>query len=95
MRIDAYNQINQLYGAGKTKKAGNVANTSSVGTKDEVSFSTFGRDLQSAKAALAHTPDIREDKVNTLKKSIQDGSYQVDGESFANKLLAAYNNQGL
>lgn len=89
MRIDAYNQINQLYGVGKTKKTGK-ANAGNVNTKDQVSFSSIGRDMQIAKAALANVPDVRQDKIDSLKSAIQNGTYQVSNESFAEKLMSAY-----
>ncbi len=93
MRIDAYNQINQLYGVGKTSKSGKTGSTSSVSGADQVSFSSIGKDMQIAKAALAKVPDVREDKVNELKSQIQSGTYNVSNESFAEKLADAYENR--
>lgn len=93
MRIDAYNQINQLYGVGKTSKSGKTGSTSSVLGTDQVSFSSIGRDMQIAKTALANVPDVREDRVNELKAQIQNGTYNVSNESFADKLMAAYENR--
>ncbi|MBQ8147401.1 MAG: flagellar biosynthesis anti-sigma factor FlgM [Lachnospiraceae bacterium] len=90
MRIDAYNQINQLYGVGKSKKTGKTGYASSVSTMDQVSFSSIGKDMQIAKAALAKTPDVRQDKVDALKTAIQNGEYNVSNESFAEKLMSAY-----
>lgn len=95
MRIDAYNQINQVYGIGKTKKTGKAGKTGNVNTTDQVSFSTVGRDMQIAKAALANVPDVRQDKVDALKSAIQNGTYQVSNESFAEKLVSAYANRTL
>lgn len=95
MRIDAYNQINQVYGVGKTKKTGKAGSTGNVNTTDQVSFSTIGRDMQIAKAALANVPDVRQDKVDALKSAIQNGTYQVSNESFAEKLVSAYANRTL
>lgn len=95
MRIDAYNQINQVYGIGKTKKTGKTGKTGNVNTTDQVSFSTVGRDMQIAKAALANVPDVRQDKVDALKSAIQNGTYQVSNESFAEKLVSAYANRTL
>lgn len=93
MRIDAYNQINQLYGVGKTSKSGKTGSAGSVLDTDQVSFSSIGKDMQIAKTALANVPDVREDRVNELKAQIQNGTYNVSNESFADKLLAAYENR--
>jgi negative regulator of flagellin synthesis FlgM len=40
--------------------------------------------------ALANTSDIREDRIADIKSAIQDGSYEVSSESFADKLLEKY-----
>ena len=89
MRIDAYNQIAQIY---KTKKNGKVTAASSVASaRDEVQISSFGRDYQIAKQAVQEASDIRTDKVADLKANVKAGTYQVDNGDFASKLLAKYN----
>lgn len=88
MRIDAYNQIAQLYKTGKSTKAGKTGNTAFV--RDEVQISQTARDYQIAKQAVAGASDVREDKVAQLKASIDSGNYSVDTDSFANKLLEKY-----
>ena len=87
MRIDAYNAISQTYGAKGKYKVGAAAKT---GSTDKVEISNFGRELQVAKQAVAAVPDVREDRVSELKNRIQNGTYSVSGESFAEKLLAKY-----
>lgn len=93
MRIDAYNQINQIYGVSKTKKNGKAGRGSDTGTIDQVSFSSVGRDMQVAKAALANVPDVRQEKIDAIKTSIQNGTYSVSNESFAERLVSAYQNR--
>ncbi|MBQ9360901.1 MAG: flagellar biosynthesis anti-sigma factor FlgM [Lachnospiraceae bacterium] len=89
MRIDAITQIQQVYGVGKNRK---TSRTNSVsGGRDAVEISSIGKDIQTAKAAVKSAPDVREDKVADLKKQIANGTYNVSGESFADKLLAKYN----
>ena len=46
--------------------------------------------MQIAKNALKNVPDIREDKVNELSAKMANGTYQVSPESFADKLIAAF-----
>ena len=92
MRIEAYNQIAQVYSANKatgTKSAGKVAPT----RKDEVQLSSIGKDIQTAKQAVAEASDIREDKVAEVKSKIDSGNYNVDTGDFASVLLSAYNNK--
>lgn len=89
MRIDAISQIQQVYGVGKNRK---VAGTKKVsGGRDGVEISSIGKDIQTAKNAVKASSDIREDKVADIKKQIAAGTYNVSGESFADKLLAKYN----
>jgi negative regulator of flagellin synthesis FlgM len=88
MRIDAYNQIAQVY---KTTSAAKLQKTENARHgRDEVQISSFGRDYQIAKQAVAETSDIRDEKVSKLKASVQSGDYKVDSGDFANKLFERY-----
>jgi len=87
MRIDAYNQIAQLYGVSRTTKTAKTQSASRM--SDQVSISQAGRDYQIAKKAVSE--DIREDKVALLKNMVDSGQYQVSGDDFASKLLERYN----
>ncbi len=85
MRIDAFNQVNQVYGRnGKMK----VNASTKVTSSDSLTISDFGKDLQIAKQAVAAASDIREDRVADIKKRINEGTYYVSSEDFANKFLA-------
>ena len=90
MRIDAYNQIAQLYGVSKTARTHKTQGTASV--SDQVSISQAGRDYQIAKKAVSEASDIREDKVAQLKSMVDAGTYSVEPGDFASKLLEKYNN---
>ena len=89
MRIEAYNQVAQIYKNSKTTKAQSSRGTAAG--RDEVTISQAGDDYQIAKKAVAETPDIREDKVARLKTRVESGSYKVDSGDFASKLLERYN----
>lgn len=91
MRIDAYNQVTQLYGVQQSTK---VQKSSSVASsaRDQISISQTAKDYQIAKTAVSQASDIREDKVAMLKAKVQSGEYQVEPGDFASKLLAKYNN---
>ena len=91
MRIDAYNQIAQLYGVQKSYNAPNKAKSASMGS-DQLSISQAGYDHQVAKAAVADASDVREDKVAKLKAMVDAGTYSVNPDDFASKLLEKYNN---
>ena len=89
MRIDAYNQIQQIYGSSTIKKTEDKKTTTSSFT-DQLMLSAAGRDSQIAKKALASTPDVREDKVASIKEQIDNGTYDVSTDDFASKLLDKY-----
>lgn len=87
MRIEAYTQVQQLYNTNRTVKTQAKKATS---FSDQLQISSVGKDMQTAKAAVADAPDIREEKTAPLKASIQAGTYSVSAESFAEKLLSKY-----
>lgn len=95
MRIGSFNQVAQVYGSQPVKKNHNSSQVSAASTKDQVSFSAVGKDIQIAKNALSSVPDVRQDKVNALRASIASGTYQVSAESFADKLMAAFDEKSL
>ena len=88
MRIEAYNQVAQLYKTNKTSST-RPASASAMG-RDEVQISSFGRDYQIAKKAVAEASDIREDKVAEMKSKYESNDYQVETGDFASKLLEKY-----
>ena len=92
MRIESYSQIQSLY---QTSRVSNTpkAKTAPVGT-DKVSISSIGKDLKTAKDALKASPDVRPELVDSLRSRVQDGTYSVSAESFADKLLKKYQELG-
>ena len=90
MRIDAYNQITQLYGVqtnyNNTHKSGNAISKSS----DQLSISRAGYSYQTAKNAVSEASDVREDKIARLKAQIQAGTYSVSTEALADKMLGMF-----
>ncbi len=88
MRVDALSQIQQVYGVNKSRRTSKTASTSSG--KDAVEISSIGRDIQMAKSAVKDSPDVRQEKIAALKAKIQSGTYDVSGESFADKLMQKF-----
>lgn len=87
MRIEAYTQVQQLY---QTQKANKPQATAKPSFADQLSISSMGKDIQTAKAAMKNVPDVRADVVAPIKEQINNGSYEVDVNSFADKLFAKY-----
>lgn len=89
MRIDAYNQIQQLYGTKKLNKA-EGKKTTATSFRDQLILSSTAMDTAIAKQAALSAPDVREDLVNSLKQQIDNNTYEVDADDFAGKLLEKY-----
>ena len=87
MRIDAMSEISQLYQANSVRKKTEKPASYS---KDSVEISSFGRDLQIAKQAVAQAEDIRTEKVQELKTSMANGTYNVPMSALADKLLNGF-----
>lgn len=88
MRIEAYTQVQQIYNSSKVAKTQKT--TKSVNT-DKVQISSAGKDFQAVKAAVASAPDIREEVTTPIKEQIQNGTYGVKVDNFAQKLYEKYN----
>ena len=88
MRIEAYNQVQQLY---QPKQLNKAQQTGSASRKDKLQISDAGKDYQSAKAAVSGAADVREELTASLKARIENGTYNVEPTAFAEKLLAKFN----
>jgi negative regulator of flagellin synthesis FlgM len=88
MRIDAYNQISQIYGVQSNVKT--FKTQSGSGLSDQLSISQTARDYQIAKKAVSEASDVRADRVAQLKAQVEAGTYSVDPGVFASSLLEKY-----
>ena len=87
MRIDAYNAVNQIYQtATQTQK---INKEKKIAKDDKFEISQTGKDLAVAKKAISDVPDIREEKVETIKKQMKEGTYRVSTEDVAEKILSS------
>lgn len=87
MRVEAYNHVQQIYQKQKVNQAQKAGSPSQT---DQLQISSFGKDIQTAKSAVASAPDVREARVAAIKAQIQNGTYSVDNAAFAEKLLGKY-----
>ncbi len=87
MRIEAYNQVQQVYNKPKVQHTGKTEKATKT---DNVQISSLGKDIQVAKQAVKNAPDIREDIVAPLKEKVQNGTYDVSADKFADKMLAEF-----
>jgi flagellar biosynthesis anti-sigma factor FlgM len=59
----------------------------SVGGVDQVMLSQRAQEVQRARAALAETPEIRQERVAELRAKIEAGTYRVDPDKVAERIL--------
>lgn len=85
MRIDAYNQVSQIY---QNTKVSPVSGVKKNTASDAFEISQAGRDYQTAVQAVKEADDIREDKVSRIKEQLASGTYNVTGEEFAERMAA-------
>ena len=87
MRIDAMNQVSQIYSANRTKKS---ANSNALSFADTLEMSQAGKALQVAKAAVAAAPEVREDRIAQIKAAMENGTWSVSDNDLADKLLDSF-----
>lgn len=55
---------------------------------DNINLSQEARLMQKAAQVIGQTPEVREEKVATLKEAVDQGTYRVDSEKVANSIIA-------
>ena len=84
IHINAY--VNQVQDKNKVDSSNEKPEKSAV-KADTVVISDAAKRIQEAKTQLDALPDVREDKVAQLKKQIESGTYEVNAEKTADKLI--------
>jgi flagellar biosynthesis anti-sigma factor FlgM len=78
----------------KTDGAGAAAQgRSAEGAKAEIS--SRGKEMATAKAAAASASDVREDRIAELKRRIQAGTYKVDADKVADRMVDDHLSAGI
>ena len=55
--------------------------------EEKVNLSTTAKDVQNLSNAISKLPDVRDEKVQALKDQIEKGTYKVDAEKTAEKMV--------
>lgn len=55
---------------------------------DNLTLSPRAQEIQRLRDMVTKIPDVREDRVRSVKESLDQGLYQVDGEMIASQVLA-------
>jgi negative regulator of flagellin synthesis FlgM len=81
--IQQYQRTDKVSGTGAETKA--LGNSSSP--EEKVNLSATARDIQKLKNLINQLPDVRSEKVENLKKQVDQGTYKVDSEKVAGKMV--------
>lgn len=55
--------------------------------EDKVSLSSSARDMKIASEAVAAAPEVRQEKVYEIKSAVDNGTYQINAEKIADKMM--------
>lgn len=65
----------------------NEEDTANIASDDKVELSSRAMDLKQLHAQASATPDVRTEKVEEIKMKVDNGTYQIDTEQIAEKLI--------
>ena len=82
--IDAY--VNQVQDKNKVGTSGSKPEKTAMKT-DTVVISDAAKRVHEARKQLDALPDIREEKVSQLRSQIQNGTYEINADKIAAKMI--------
>lgn len=89
-----FGRINEIY---KITAADNMKKTQGIKKSDvksdEISISNRAKEYQLAMKALKNVPDIREEKVASVKEKMNRGAYDVIDEEMVDQFIDRYFDQ--
>lgn len=88
MRINPMNNVNSIYKSNKANKAYGATSVST--SKDTLAISDFAKELQVAKQAVNHAPDVRQSRIDEIKQQMEAGNYNITAAQLTDKLLNKY-----
>ena len=91
MKIDDRHPLADLPAAGvrdgKPAKPADAKPETTVLKPDTVALSSKAQELRKAEKIMPTLPDIRTDKVETIKRRIRNGTYEIDSGKIATKMI--------
>jgi negative regulator of flagellin synthesis FlgM len=99
MKISNNDELNKYINETAINRSKELSNKTPVpredassGTKEGtvVSLSPRAKEVQLAKKAMESEPDVRRDKVQEIKDKIKGGTYEIDFEKTAEKVVSAF-----
>ena len=84
IQIDAY--VNQVHDKNKVDPSNNKTDKAAAKT-DTVVISDAAKRIQEIRNQLDEIPDVREDKVAQLRNQIENGTYKINADKIAEKII--------
>lgn len=84
-RKDLYSGVHEVDKHQETKKKHDVEKADAE--KDKISLSGKAKEISELKATIDQLPDVRTDKIDTVKQAIDTGNYNIDARKIAQKIL--------
>jgi flagellar biosynthesis anti-sigma factor FlgM len=81
--------LQKLQEGGAGAKDRQVESTPATPQGEKVDISPEAREIQRLKALLEEIPDVREKKVEEVRRLIEEGRYQVDLNAVSDRILQA------
>jgi len=86
--IDRIDKLNNEYMHKDVKKAKDTETSrASFAPDDSVEISPEALNLKDIQAAAMQAPDVREEKVTTIKTRVESGAYQISYERLAEQMI--------
>ena len=100
MKIDGSNEITTHVRKSvftETKRSNDKASSAQQGNEEGaegaiIEFSERSKDIQRVQQVLQSQPDVRSDKVKAIKEKIEKGTYKIDYEETAGKIIHSFFN---
>lgn len=93
MRIDSYNPAaNDVSSDAGLAQAGaqNVSQSGGASEQDRATLSSDSASANSLVGTALNSPEVRQDKVDGLTQSIQNGTYELDPAKIASAMIDDY-----
>ena len=86
-QLNGQERLNAATAAAALRKNAGISTPAAARQPDAVTISDQARSMVAAHQAVSAAPDVREDRVSTLKAAIAAGTYSVDSRRLASKLV--------
>ncbi len=84
LQIDAY--VNQVHDKNKVDPSENKSDKTAAKT-DTVVISDAAKRIQAVRSQLDEVPDVNEEKVAQLRNEIENGTYEINADKIAGKMI--------